>query len=628
MPDDVNVSPPVEELDQDTKDLHAMGYAQELDRSMSKFSNFAVSFTIISILSGCLTLYGYGLLHGGPPVMLWGWLLVGVLVIFAGMSLGEICSAFPTAGGLYYWSAKLAPGNSGPIWSWFTGWFNLLGQVAVTAGISFGCAFSISAFMSIATNNEKWLDAWVTIVILAVVLFIQGLLNTFSVRLVALLNDVSVYWHLIGVAIIFVLLFWAPSSGSHQTVGFLFGSEGWQAFEGLSGFSIPLYIFLIGLLNAQYTFTGYDASAHVSEETIDARISAPKGIVNSIWISMIAGFILLVAVSFAIPHAFPVTINGIEYTGYDSIAVDLVPWATIFIFAAGKAIGMLLIIVVIVAQFFCGMSSITANSRMVYAFSRDGAVPFSDFWHHVSKGAHVPVRTAWFGADRRVHPRAAVPVQHRGVRGGHVHRRHRSLHLLPDAGVPAPHQRQRLQARTVGAQQDVGADHQLAGDHLGRLHRHPADAAAVQHGRAVEPRLHVDGLQLRADRRARRRRRCGTLVRRLGPQVVQGPEGPGYRRGTRRDRARPQRHLSRVTVPALPNGAGLTARPVALPGLRAVAAVDDARTRERRRARPPRRSRDGPAASAPAPAAGPDAACWTAASAFHYDAHEGENLCS
>ena len=92
------------------------------------------------------------------------------------------------------------------------------------------------------------------------------------------------------------------------------------------------------------------------------------------------------------------TINGIEYAGYDAIAVDLVPWATIFIFAAGKAVGLLLILVVIVAQFFCGMSSITANSRMVYAFSRDGAVPFSNFWHHVSKKARVPVRTAWFGA--------------------------------------------------------------------------------------------------------------------------------------------------------------------------------------------------------------------------------------
>ena len=391
-------SPPVQELDQDTKDLHAMGYAQELDRSMSKFSNFAVSFTIISILSGCLTLYGYGLLHGGPPVMLWGWLIVGTLVIFAGMSMAEICSAFPTAGGLYYWAAKLAPGKSAPIWSWFTGWFNLLGQVAVTAGISFGCAFSISAFLSIWTGNAYWLSPGHTIGILAIVLVIQGILNTFSVHLVALLNDVSVWWHLIGVAVIFILLFWAPSSGSHQTASFLFGSQGWNAFKGLSGFSIPFYVFLIGLLNAQYTFTGYDASAHVSEETMQARISAPKGIVNSIWISMIAGFILLVAVSFALPHAFPVTISGVKYTDYTSIATDLVPWATIFIFAAGKAVGLLLVLVVIVAQFFCGMSSITANSRMIYAFARDGAVPGSNYWHHVSKGQRVPVRTAWFGA--------------------------------------------------------------------------------------------------------------------------------------------------------------------------------------------------------------------------------------
>jgi amino acid permease (GABA permease) len=388
----------VEQLDEDTRKLHELGYAQELDRGMSRFSNFAVSFTIISILSGCLTLYGYGLLHGGPPVMLWGWLLVGTLVIFAGMSMAEICSSYPTAGGLYYWAAKLAPGKSAPIWSWFTGWFNLLGQVAVTAGITFGCAFSISAFLSIYTGDAYWLEAKYTIGILAVVLFASGLLNTFSVRLVAFLNDVSVYWHLIGVAIIFVLLFWAPSSGSHQTIGFLFGSEGWKAFEGLSGFSIPFYVFLIGLLNAQYTFTGYDASAHVSEETHTASVSAPKGIVNSIWISMIAGFILLLGVSYAIPHVFPVTIAGVEYTGYDSIAVDLVPWATIFQFAAGRTAGLLLILIVIVAQFFCGMSSITANSRMIYAFSRDGAMPFSDFWHHVSKRAHVPVRSAWFGA--------------------------------------------------------------------------------------------------------------------------------------------------------------------------------------------------------------------------------------
>jgi amino acid permease (GABA permease) len=382
----------------DTERLHQMGYAQELNRSMSKFSNFAISFTIISILSGCLTLYGYGLQHGGPPTMLWGWLIVGVLVLFAGLSMAEICSAYPTAGGLYYWAAKLAPGKSGPIWSWFTGWFNLLGQVAVTAGISFGAAFSVSAFLAIFTNQGYWLDRGYTIAILAVILAVQGLLNTFGIRLVALLNNISVWWHLLGVALIVVILFAAPTSHSHQSLGFLFGSQGFDAFKGLSGFVAPFYVFLLGLLVAQYTFTGYDASAHVTEETLQAAISGPKGIINSIWISLVAGFILLLGVSMAIPHAFPVTIGGQVFPNYASIATATVPWATIFEFSVGRVTAEVLILIVIGAQLFCGMSSVTANSRMLYAFSRDGAVPFSKFWHHVSKRSHVPVHSAWFGA--------------------------------------------------------------------------------------------------------------------------------------------------------------------------------------------------------------------------------------
>ena len=385
-------------VDDDVATLHSMGYAQELNRRMSRFSNFAISFTIISILSGCLTLYGYGLQHGGPPTMLWGWLLVGVIVIFVAASMAEICSSFPTAGGLYYWAAKLAPGDSAPIWSWFAGWFNLLGQVAITAGISFGCAFSISAFLSYYTGNDYWLSPGHTIGILAVVLFIQGVLNSFNVRLVAFLNDVSVWWHVLGVLTILVILLIAPDSGSHQGAGFLFGKQGWDAFAGMSGFSLGLYVFLIGLLNAQYTFTGYDASAHVSEETVNARISAPRGILDSVWISLIFGFLVLFAVSIAIPHTYPVTIEGVKYTGYQDIGLAVVPWATVFEYNAGRTIGLFLMLIVIGAQFFCGMSSVTANSRMIYAFARDGAVPFSNYWHHVSKRTRVPIRTAWFGA--------------------------------------------------------------------------------------------------------------------------------------------------------------------------------------------------------------------------------------
>src|ERR1700723_1791781 len=150
----------------DQQRLHELGYAQELRRHMSGFSNFAVSFTIISILSGCLTLYGTGMTDGGPVIITWGWPFVGVMTLFVGLSMAEVCSSFPTAGGLYYWSAKLAPRN-GPAWSWFTGWFNFLGQVAVTAGIDFGAAFFINAWLNLMWGTST--AHWVTILIFAIV---------------------------------------------------------------------------------------------------------------------------------------------------------------------------------------------------------------------------------------------------------------------------------------------------------------------------------------------------------------------------------------------------------------------------------------------------------------------------
>src|ERR1700746_937110 len=113
--------------------LHELGYAQELRRRMSGFSNFAVSFTIISILSGCLTLYYFGMDEGGPAIIVWVWPFVGIMPLLVGLSMAEVCSSFPTAGGLYYWAAKLAPRN-GAAWAWFTGWFNLLRPAPVTAG--------------------------------------------------------------------------------------------------------------------------------------------------------------------------------------------------------------------------------------------------------------------------------------------------------------------------------------------------------------------------------------------------------------------------------------------------------------------------------------------------------------
>jgi len=364
-------------LSSDEEELHRLGYAQELRRRMSGFSNFAVSFTIISILSGCLTLYGYGMGTGGPTIIVWGWPIVGIFTLMVGLAMAEVCSSFPTAGGLYYWSAKLARRN-GAAWSWFTGWFNFLGQVAITAGIDFGCAFFINAFLNLTWGVST--AHWVTILIFACVLLVHGMLNQFGIRLVALLNDVSVWWHITGVLLIVAVLTFVPSH--HASASYVFTST----FNDTGWHSI-FYVLLLGLLLAQYTFTGYDASAHMTEETHNAARSGPRGIVMSILVSLFAGWLLLIGITFAIQKS--------QYTG-DLGA--LVPPAQVFANAIGTAGAKLLLLVAIGAQLFCGMSSVTANSRMIYAFSRDGALPGSAVWHRVNKRTRTPTNAIWLAA--------------------------------------------------------------------------------------------------------------------------------------------------------------------------------------------------------------------------------------
>src|SRR5262245_50668589 len=274
-----------------------MGYAQELRRKMGWFSNFAISFSIISILAGGLTSFWLGMVSGGPIVITLGWIIVGFFALLVGMSMGEICSAYPTAGGLYYWSAKLARRNPAK-WSWFTGYFNLLGQIGVIASVDYALAVFIGYFIRMF-NDGFDLKAWNIYIIFLCVLVAHGLLNTFGVQLVRILGDISVWWHVVGVVIIAGILFTAPDNT--RGIGAAFD----QAPEGLTGWTggawITIYLFGLGLLLAQYTITGFDASAHVSEETVGARTEAPKAIVRSIYISAIAALVLNLSMIAALP---------------------------------------------------------------------------------------------------------------------------------------------------------------------------------------------------------------------------------------------------------------------------------------------------------------------------------------
>jgi amino acid permease (GABA permease) len=370
----MSIPPPVPVVDDDATRLAELGYKQELHRGLSGFSNFAVSFSIISVLAGCITSFGIAMNSGGPIAISIGWPLVGVFVLCVALAMGEICSVYPTAGGLYFWAGRLARKNKA-VWAWYVGWFNFLGEVAVTAAIDFGAALTWMAFANLAWGFE--VTPLRTFLLFAVILLSHGLLNTFGVNLVRLLSDISAWWHLVGVAVIVAVLAVIPDN--HQSLSWTF-----LHYENHFGWTSPIYVFLIGLLMAQYTYTGFDASAHVAEETHEAATNAPKGIVNSVIVSILAGWVLLVAVTAAIQN----------YEGTLATETGL-PAAQVFVDAAGSKAGLFLIVICGVAQYFCGMASVTANSRMTYAFSRDGALPGSRLWSKVNLRTGTPTNSIW-----------------------------------------------------------------------------------------------------------------------------------------------------------------------------------------------------------------------------------------
>jgi amino acid permease (GABA permease) len=359
---------------EDAAQLEALGYKPELHRRFGAFANFAVSFSIISVLSGCVTSYLIAMNAGGPVAISLGWPLVGAFVICVALSMAEVCSVYPTAGGLYFWAGRLARKNKRQ-WAWVTGWFNFMGEVAVTAAVDYGAAVTWMALLNLTIGLE--VTPVSTFIAFVLMIAVHALLNAFNVNLVQLLSSVSAWWHLAGVAVIVAALAFVPEH--HQSVGWVFTD-----FENNTGWSSALYVFCIGLLMAQYTFTGYDASAHVAEETRNAATTAPRGIVNSVIVSLIAGWILLLAVTFAVQ----------DWEAERTSSIGLPP-AQIFIDATGQTLGLVLLVIAAVAQFFCGMACVTSSSRMSFAFSRDNALPGSRLWAVVNPETGTPRNSIW-----------------------------------------------------------------------------------------------------------------------------------------------------------------------------------------------------------------------------------------
>ncbi|HXX60983.1 MAG TPA: amino acid permease [Candidatus Sulfotelmatobacter sp.] len=405
-------------IQQDIHDLHRLGYAQELFRSMGGFSNFAISFSIISILTGAVILYDYGLAWAGTAAVMIGWPLVTVFVLLIAASMAEIASAYPTAGGLYYWASKM----KNKAWGWWTAWFNLIGQFAIVAGIDFAAAAFLNATIITPilaavgvdySNTSVFLGGILNgqLVTMGVILLIQLAMNIAGIRLVALLNQVSVWWHIVIVVAVVVLVFTiGQPDQSHLT---LFAIQpldqggSWNNNLGIVNLqygpavSYPLILaFFFSLLQANWTYTGYDASAHVAEETIGARRSSAWGVFLSVAVSAVAGYLFLVALTTHLPdlsQLFPATLptdlsHASQYYFGGGIAVlSILEYNLNSVVLLNVGLGDWLAAGIAMAMFWCGLASVAAAGRMLYAFSRDDGIPGSRWLKVVSHRYRTPV---------------------------------------------------------------------------------------------------------------------------------------------------------------------------------------------------------------------------------------------
>ncbi|MCL6298203.1 amino acid permease [Streptomyces kronopolitis] len=361
-------------LDDDAT-LHAMGYPRKLTRRFRAFDNFAISFTIINIISGIFSSFGFGMNAGGPRILVFGWIGVSVMVLFVGAAMGEIASAYPTSGALYFSAGKLAKRHQGA-WSWYTGWLNFVGQVGGTAATNFAAATFIQAFLAMQWPDYRPMPQE-TVAITAAILLLQALANAYTVQLVAVVNRISVWWLLVGLVVIVGALMVIPDH--HQPPSFALH------FVNNTGFTHAVYGGMLGLLVTSWTFTGFDGSFHMSEETVKATVNAPRGIMRAITCSALTGLILMLALVYAIRD-------------YGHAAKAEAPPVQILIDALGQGTAKFLLLIVIGAMLFCGLANMTSNTRQIFAFSRDGAMPGSRWWHSVSARTRTPVKAVWLAA--------------------------------------------------------------------------------------------------------------------------------------------------------------------------------------------------------------------------------------
>ncbi len=383
----------------DKQVLHKLGYAQELARRMSGFSNFAISFSIICILAGGISAFpaAFNALGSGGAFLIW--LVGGVLALSVAFGMGQIASSFPTAGGLYHWSSHLG----GKAWGWATAWFNLIGLICVVSSVDvlLYAVFFKGLLVQTVIGGGEFLNNWTIhlsdafvidmwqMVFLIVVLSTQALLNHYGIELTTKLTDLSGYLiFALTIVLIIALFAFSPVALDFSRL------TNFTNFTGDSGGGVvpfrtesAAFAFLLGLSYVCYTITGFDASAHTSEETQDAQVNVPKGMWTAVFWSWVFGLIAVAAYVLTMPSVEEGAAQGWNSFFYMWGASKMPHWLSLVL-----AIGL------VVVNYLCALAGMTSCSRMMYAFARDGGLPASKSLSHVSTTYRTPTYAIWTSA--------------------------------------------------------------------------------------------------------------------------------------------------------------------------------------------------------------------------------------
>ncbi|KAI0320655.1 APC amino acid permease [Amylostereum chailletii] len=370
--------------------LAGFGYKQELKRDFRAVDLFGLSFSLIGLIPSMSSVLVYAIPNGGPVAMVWGWAVSSVFLVFIALAVAELGSSMPTTGGVYYWTYRLCSPGSRNLASWLVGYMNSIAYICGIAGVDWACAVQIFAAVSIGSDLTFVPTTAQTYGVFMAILVSNCVLVSLETKAIAMMHTLFTYVNIMHgfplLALVFIIGIPAATPAEFKndanspleiskTVRGLAGVYRWP-----DGFA-----FILSFLAPLWTIGGFDSTVHISEEARNARTAVPWAMLCSVVTSCALGFVVNIVLTFHM---------GKDLAGILGSPVGQ-PMATILLNSFGKGGTLAIWSIIIVAQYMIGISLVTVCSRQNFAFSRDGAFPFSRYIYAVNARLGSPVYSVW-----------------------------------------------------------------------------------------------------------------------------------------------------------------------------------------------------------------------------------------